>query len=37
MTVKELKEKSEQLADLIKVRRLVREQAEKLAPVTGYR
>ncbi len=37
MTVEELKAKSEQLADLIKVRRLVREQAEKLAPATGYR
>lgn len=37
MTVEELKAKSEKLADLIRVRRLVREQAEKLAPVTGYR
>ena len=37
MTVEELNVKSEQLADLIKVRRLVREQAEKLAPATGYR
>ena len=37
MTIEELKKKSEVLADLIKVRRLVREQAEKLAPVTGYR
>ena len=37
MTIEELKKKSEVLADLIKVRSLVREQAEKLAPVTGYR
>lgn len=37
MTIEELKKKLEVLADLIKVRRLVREQAEKLAPVTGYR
>ena len=37
MTVEELKARSEKLADLIRVRRLVREQAEKLAPVTGYR
>ena len=37
MTIEELKKKSEVLADLIKVRRLVREQSEKLAPVTGYR
>ena len=37
MTTEQLKTKSEQLADLIKVRRIVREQAEKLAPATGYR
>ena len=37
MTIEQLKTKSEQLADLIKVRRIVREQAEKLAPATGYR
>ena len=37
MTIKELKKISEKNADLIRVRRLVREQAEKLAPVTGYR
>ena len=37
MTIEELKKKSEQLSDLVRVRRIVREQAEKLAPVTGYR
>ncbi len=37
MTIEELKKKSEQLSDLVRVRKIVREQAEKLAPVTGYR
>lgn len=37
MTIKELEERASKKADLIKVRRIVREQAEKLAENTGYR
>jgi len=37
MTVKELKKIAAEKADLINVRRIVREQAEKLAANTGYR
>ncbi len=37
MTVKELDERAAKKADLIKVRRIIREQAEKLSPSTGYR
>ncbi len=37
MTVKELKDIAAKNADLIKVRQIVREQAEKLAVNTGYR
>ncbi len=37
MTVKELKKIAAEKADLINVRRIVREQAEKLALNTGYR
>ncbi len=37
MTVKELDERAAKKADLIKVRRIIREQAEKLAENTGYR
>ena len=37
MTVKKLKELAKKNADLINVRRIVREQAEKLAKNTGYR
>lgn len=37
MTVKELKKLAADKADLINVRRIVREQAEKLAKNTGYR
>jgi len=37
MTVEELDGIYAKYADLIKVRRLIREQAEKLAPNTGYR
>ena len=37
MTSEELKKIAEKKADLIKVRRLVREEAEKLAKNTGYR
>ncbi len=37
MTVQELEKIAAQKADLINVRRLVREQAEKLAKNTGYR
>ncbi len=37
MTVKELEARAAKKADLVKVRRIVREQAEKLAENTGYR
>ncbi len=37
MTVQELKKLAAEKADLINVRRIVREQAEKLAKNTGYR
>ena len=37
MTVKELEKIASQKADLIKVRKIVREQAEELAKHTGYR
>ena len=37
MTIQELKKVAEKGADLIKVRKIVREQAEKLAQNTGYR
>lgn len=37
MTVKEFEERAAKKADLIKVRRIIREQAEKLAENTGYR
>ncbi len=37
MTCEELKKIAAEKADLINVRRIVREQAEKLAPATGYR
>ncbi|MDE7214333.1 MAG: NAD(P)H-dependent oxidoreductase subunit E, partial [Clostridia bacterium] len=37
MTVKELKKLAAEKADLINVRKIVREQAEKLAKNTGYR
>ena len=37
MTVKELEKISAEKADLIKVRKIVREQAEELAKNTGYR
>lgn len=37
MTCEELKKIAAGKADLINVRRIVREQAEKLAPATGYR
>ncbi|MDE7301286.1 MAG: NADH-quinone oxidoreductase subunit NuoF [Clostridia bacterium] len=37
MTVKEFEERAAKKADLIKVRRIIREQAEKLAANTGYR
>ncbi len=37
MTVKELEKRAALKADLIKVRRIIREQAEKLAETTGYR
>ncbi|MCI8369056.1 MAG: NADH-quinone oxidoreductase subunit NuoF [Clostridia bacterium] len=37
MTVKELEKRAALKADLIKVRRIIREQAEKLAATTGYR
>ena len=37
MTCEQLKEIAEKKADLINVRRIVREQAEKLAANTGYR
>lgn len=37
MTVKELEKISADKADLIKVRKIVREQAEELAKNTGYR
>ena len=37
MTVEQLRKIAAEKADLIRVRRIVREQAEKLAPRTGYR
>ena len=37
MTVKELEARAAKKADLVKVRRIIREQAEKLAENTGYR
>ena len=37
MTVKELEKRAAKKADLIKVRRIIREQAEKLSANTGYR
>lgn len=37
MTAEQLKSLAAEKADLINVRRIVREQAEKLAPRTGYR
>ena len=37
MTVKQLEKIAAEKADLINVRRIVREQAEKLAANTGYR
>lgn len=37
MTVKEMEERAAKKADLIKVRRIIREQAEKLSVNTGYR
>lgn len=37
MTVEELDKLAAAKADLIKVRRIIREQAEKLSPSTGYR
>ena len=37
MTVEELRKIAADKAALINVRRIVREQAEKLAPKTGYR
>ena len=37
MTVKEFEERAAKKADLIKVRRIIRAQAEKLAENTGYR
>ncbi len=37
MTVKEFEERAAKKADLIKVRRIIREQAEALAANTGYR
>ena len=37
MTVKELEKRAAKKADLVKVRRIVREQAEKLSVNTGYR
>lgn len=37
MTCEELKKIAAEKADLINVRRIVREQAEKLVPATGYR
>ena len=37
MTCEELKKIAGEKADLINVRRIVREQAEKLAANTGYR
>lgn len=37
MTVKELEKRAALKADLIKVRRIIREQAEKLSATTGYR
>ena len=37
MTVKELEQRAAKKADLVKVRRIIREQAEKLAENTGYR
>lgn len=37
MTVKEFEERAAKKADLIKVRKIIREQAEKLAGNTGYR
>ena len=37
MTVKEFEERAAKKSDLIKVRRIIREQAEKLAVNTGYR
>ncbi len=37
MTAEQLKERAKKYADIIEVRRAVREQAEKLAPMTAYR
>ncbi|MDE7162490.1 MAG: NADH-quinone oxidoreductase subunit NuoF [Clostridia bacterium] len=37
MTVKELEERAARKADLVKVRKIIREQAEKLAENTSYR
>ncbi|MGN0807037.1 MAG: NADH-quinone oxidoreductase subunit NuoF [Candidatus Coproplasma sp.] len=37
MTVKELEARAAKKADLVKVRKIIREQAEKLAENTGYR
>ncbi len=37
MTVKEFEERAAKKADLVKVRRIIREQAEALAANTGYR
>lgn len=37
MTVEQLEERASKKADLIKVRRVIREQAEKLSANTGYR
>ena len=37
MTVKEMEERAAKKADLVKVRKIIREQAEKLAANTGYR
>ena len=37
MTCEQLKKLAAEKADIINVRRIVREQAEKLAPKTGYR
>ncbi|MDE5766536.1 MAG: NADH-quinone oxidoreductase subunit NuoF [Clostridia bacterium] len=37
MTVKELEERAARKADLVKVRKIIREQAEKLSVNTGYR
>ena len=37
MTVEQLKKLAAEKADLINVRKIVREQAEKLAKNTGYR